>query len=103
MIVALAFPTLCGFIIASFILKRDARSTLLERVVLGFALGLGLLAFSTFYMGILRIPFTFASLFIVQVVYTLPVLAALIFLKGEAPRTASVKQTTRKQTNGVPI
>ena len=91
MIIALAYPSLCGFIISTFILKRDIHSTLLERVTLGFGLGLGLLSIFTFYMGIIRIPFTQASLIAVQLLYTLPILAALIFFKKKERSAKSIR------------
>lgn len=86
MIIAIAYPSLCGYIISTFMLRRDKESTLLEKVTLGFGLGFGLLSLSTFYMGALHVPFTQGSLIAVQAVYTLPVLLALIFLRRRASR-----------------
>lgn len=91
---SLLFPTLCGYIIISVLLYRDTSTTILERITVGFALGLGLLTFFMFYMGLLDIKFTSATLYIVQALYTLPFIAGYIFLQRTRPHTVFKNEPT---------
>ena len=58
-LLAFAIPILIGVILISWIEQGKQIFSGLEKLALGFPLGSGLISFYLFYLGILRIPFTF--------------------------------------------
>lgn len=82
-IIALVLPTILGFLLVSILLVSElsqgsSRSnqfsySLLERICLGYPIGMGLLTMQMFLLGILRIPLT-------QFYATLPVVIEIILM-----------------------
>ncbi len=55
-VVALAIPTILGFLVISILLRDDARCCLSERLCLAYPLGMALLTVQMFLLALMRIP-----------------------------------------------
>lgn len=69
LIAAVIIPTLNGFLACAWFLRNDAESSLLERVSLGFGLGLGFLTFEIFILGVLEVSLALWVITLIQVVF----------------------------------
>ena len=65
---AIIIPAVNGLLASAWFLKNDRQSSLLERLVLGFGLGLGFLTFEIFILGALEVKFSVPVITLMQVV-----------------------------------
>lgn len=88
LVFALAIPTVAGILLASLFLNGDRGFGFLDRLFFGFGLGLGLLTFETFLVGLVGLPFTLPILTSVQAATIL----LLLYLVG---RSGSISDAVR--------
>ena len=74
-------PTLTGFLFVSWLLGDKSETSLIERVVLGFGIGMGLLTYEIFLLGIVGIPFSVFIITAGQVLFSL-LMIFLIYYSG---------------------
>ncbi len=55
---ALLLPTAVGFLFVTYFSPVAEKNAVLERILLGFGIGSGMLTFEMFIIGLLRVPFT---------------------------------------------
>ncbi|MBE9531393.1 MAG: glycosyltransferase family 39 protein [Proteobacteria bacterium] len=68
LLAAVLIPTINGFLASAWFLKNDAESPLIERIALGFGLGLGFLTFEIFVLGGLEVEFSISVITLIQAV-----------------------------------
>jgi len=66
LVYALLLPTAVGFLFVAAVSAHDEKQALLERILLGFGIGMGMLTFEMFIIGMLGIAFTVFSISAVQ-------------------------------------
>ncbi|MBI5234403.1 MAG: hypothetical protein HY880_08620 [Deltaproteobacteria bacterium] len=84
LVFAFALPTLCGFIIIAWAYNCRIKELLLEKAVLGFGFGFGLLSIESFLLGFSDLPLTFPYMALAQVVFAMPFLIAVYLRRGQA-------------------
>jgi len=66
LVYALLLPTAVGFLFVAAVSAHDEKQALLERILLGFGIGMGMLTFEMFIIGMIGIAFTVFSISAVQ-------------------------------------
>jgi hypothetical protein len=82
---ALAMPAVSGFLFVTWCTRTDLEQGFLERLFLGFGIGIGMTTFEMFLLGLLRIPFNAAAISIVQIA-TIILLGSLLNRSGTSWR-----------------
>ncbi len=82
---ALIIPTFAGFLLTSLLLKKED-SGIVEKLALGYGLGLGMLSMQIFFMGLLAIGFRFLPMLAGQLI----IIALLIYLNLRYGRMSCV-------------
>jgi hypothetical protein len=74
-------PTLSGFLFVSWLLGEKSETSLIERIILGFGIGMGLVTYEIFLMGVVGIPFSLSIIAAGQVIFSL-LMIFLIYYSG---------------------
>lgn len=82
LLAAVLIPTINGFLVSAWFLKNDPRSSLIERLTLGFGLGLGFITFEVFILGALEVDFSVWVISLIQVVFFLSLILNYWFVGG---------------------
>jgi 4-amino-4-deoxy-L-arabinose transferase-like glycosyltransferase len=82
LLAAILIPTVNGFLVSAWFLKNDPQSSVMERVVLGFGLGLGFLTFEIFILGALEVSFSVRIISLIQAVFFCSLILNYRFVGG---------------------
>ncbi|MBI1912921.1 MAG: hypothetical protein HYS21_13090 [Deltaproteobacteria bacterium] len=91
LIIALAVPTVCGFVTASYLLAVQ-RAGIFFRLFLGFGLGMGFMAMGSFFLNLAGVQFSFIVMCLAQVIIASPFLVLLLRRRGmndDSPQLSS--------------
>jgi len=64
---ALAVPAVSGFLFVTWCTRSDLEQRFFERLFLGFGIGIGMITFEMFVLGLLRIPLNVVAISLVQI------------------------------------
>ncbi|HUI66972.1 MAG TPA: hypothetical protein VL087_02030 [Nitrospirota bacterium] len=78
---ALAVPAVTGFLFVTWCTRSETGPTALERLFLGFGVGIGMITFEMFLLGLLRIPLSSAVISSAQIA-TAVLLGYLLYRSG---------------------
>ncbi len=82
LLAAVLIPTINGFLVSAWFLKNDPRSSLIERLTLGFGLGLGFITFEIFILGALEVDFSLWVISLIQAVFFCSLILNYWFVGG---------------------
>ena len=80
---ALAVPATTGFLFVTWCTRSETDQSALERIFLGFGIGVGMITFETFLLGLLRIPLSSAVVSSVQM--AIAILLGYLLHRSETP------------------
>jgi hypothetical protein len=89
---AFAVPAVSGFLFVTWCALSDLDQSFFERLFLGFGIGIGIITFEMFLLGLLRIPLNIAVISIVQIA-TAILLGYLLHRTGTPWRRIFSKET----------